>query len=61
VRVKARFPKISNKVAAQHTLQIFENLNARPPGLWASLGLGALQVVSLLATVLVSAALYLAR
>ena len=59
-RVKERFPKLSNKLAAQHTLQIFENLNARPPGLWASLGLGALQAVSLLAAVIVSAMLYVA-
>jgi Zn-dependent protease len=59
-RVKERFPKLSNKLAAQHTLQIFENLNARPPGVWASLALGALQLVSLLATLVVSAMLYAA-
>jgi hypothetical protein len=59
--VKARFPKsLTNKNAAQYTLQIFENLNARPPGLWASLGLGALQVVSLVAAAVIAAALYLA-
>lgn len=60
MRVKERFPKLSNKLAAQHTLQIFENLNARPPGLWASLALGALQLASLLAAVAVSAMLYAA-
>jgi len=59
-RVKERFPKLSNKLAAQHTLQIFENLNARPPGFWASLALGGLQVTSLVATVLLSAMLYAA-
>ena len=59
-RVKERFPKLSNKLAAQHTLQIFENLNARPPGVWASLALGALQLMSLLATLVVSAMLYAA-
>ncbi|HEU4722046.1 MAG TPA: site-2 protease family protein [Gemmatimonadaceae bacterium] len=59
--VKARFPKsLTNKNAAQYTLQIFENLNARPPGLWASLGLGALQLVSLVAAAVIAAALYLA-
>jgi Zn-dependent protease len=57
-RVKERFPKLSNKLAAQHTLQIFENLNARPPGTLASLALGALQLVSLLAAVVVAAMLY---
>ena len=59
-RVKERFPKLPNKLAAQHTLQIFENLNARPPGLWASLAFGALQLASLLATAVVSAMLYAA-
>ena len=60
-RVKAGFPKsLTNRNAAQYTLQIFENLNARPPGLWVSLGLGVLQVASLLAAVLISGALYLA-
>jgi Zn-dependent protease len=57
-RVKARFKKASNKLAAKYTLQIFESLNARPPGFWASLGLGVLQIASLLGTVVVSAALY---
>jgi Zn-dependent proteases len=43
-RLKAAFPKkLSNKVAAQHTLTIFENLNARPPGVLASLGFATLQ------------------
>ena len=59
-RVKAGFPKsLTNRNAAQYTLQIFENLNARPPGLWVSLGLGTLQLASLVATVLLAAALYL--
>jgi Zn-dependent protease len=59
-RVKAGFPKsLTNRNAAQYTLQIFENLNARPPGLWVSLGLGALQAVSLIGTVLVASVLYL--
>ena len=59
-RVKAGFPKsLTNRNAAQYTLQIFENLNARPPGLWVSLGLGALQLASLIGTVLVASVLYL--
>lgn len=59
-RVKAGFPKsLTNKNAAQYTLQIFENLNARPPGLWVSLGLGTLQLLSLVATVLLASVLYL--
>jgi Zn-dependent protease len=59
-RVKAGFPKtLTNRNAAQYTLQIFENLNARPPGLWVSLGLGVLQLASLVATALLASMLYL--
>ena len=47
-RVKAAFPKkTSNKVAAQHTLQIFENLNARPPGFLASIAFASVQFGSI--------------
>ena len=59
-RVKAGFPRsLTNRNAAQYTLQIFENLNARPPGFWVSLGLGALQLASLVAAALIASTLYL--
>ena len=38
--VKSELPKnASNKILAQHALNIFETLNARPPGAWATSGL----------------------
>ena len=37
----------SNKMLATHTLNVFENLNARPPGLWATLGLLAIYAGSI--------------
>ena len=59
-RVKAGFPKsLTNRNAAQYTLQIFENLNARPPGFWVSLGLGLLQLASLVAAAIIASTLYL--
>jgi Zn-dependent protease len=43
-KLKVAFPKkLSDKAAAQFTLQIFENLNARPPGVLASLCFAILQ------------------
>ena len=42
-QVKESLPKnLSNKAAAQHSLTVFENLNARPPGIPATIGLLAL-------------------
>lgn len=48
-RIRAAFPvKMSNQTLAQHVLNVYETINARPPGLPASLGLGALHGASLL-------------
>jgi Zn-dependent protease len=35
--------RLTNKVLAQHSLNVFESLNARPPGVLATLGLLAMQ------------------
>ena len=56
-RLRAAFPRgASNKVLATHALHVFETISARPPGILASLGFGALHlgsfVVALLAIVL---------
>lgn len=60
VRLKVSFPKgLSNKGAAQYALNIFENLNARPPGALASIGLGVLQVASFMTAAVVTAILLL--
>jgi len=43
-QVRNTFPKnISNKQIAQHTLNVFETLNAKPPGTLGTLGLIAVQ------------------
>jgi Zn-dependent protease len=47
-RIKSAFPaKLSNKAAAQYTLQVFENLNAVPPRALASIALGLLHFGSM--------------
>jgi Zn-dependent protease len=47
-RVKAAFPKRSTaKVMAQYTLQVFETINARPPGWAATIGLGTIHGFSI--------------
>ncbi|MDB6029033.1 MAG: hypothetical protein JWM68_5256 [Verrucomicrobiales bacterium] len=43
--------KASNAVVAQQTLGIYEVLNARPPGVWATLGLLTLYGAGLLASI----------
>jgi Zn-dependent protease len=43
--------KLSNKVIAQHTLNVFESLNAKPPGVLATLGLLAIQGAGLFVAV----------
>ncbi len=49
-RVKAAFAgRATTKVVAQHTLTVFESLNARPPGLAASLALGTVHGCALVA------------
>jgi Zn-dependent protease len=51
-RIKEAFPaKLPTKQAAQHTLQVFETLNARPPGVLASLGIGLVHGTSLVVAV----------
>ncbi len=53
-RVKAEFKaKHSNKIIAQHVLNVFETINARPPGVGASIGLGAVHVASVVIVLLV--------
>jgi Zn-dependent protease len=52
--VKAAFPakvKMSNKAIAQHTLNVFETLNARPPGALGTIGLMTIQGGALLLAV----------
>jgi Zn-dependent protease len=53
-RVRAIWPTANARTTAQHTLRVFEGLNARPPGWLASIGLG---VVYLGSIVLAGAAL----
>jgi Zn-dependent protease len=43
--------KLSSKVIAQHTLNVFESLNAKPPGVLATLGLLAVQGAGLFISV----------
>lgn len=51
-RVREAFPAVMPpKVAAQHTLRIFETLNARPPGLLGSLGIGLVHAAGMAAAV----------
>jgi Zn-dependent protease len=51
-RIKEAFPaKLPTKVAAQHTLQVFETLNARPPGALASLGIGLVHGTGLIVAI----------
>ena len=39
-KIKAAFPSgVGNKALAQHTLNVFETLNAKPPGAFATIGL----------------------
>lgn len=58
-KIKATFPaKLANKVAATYALQIFENLNARPPGVLVSIGFGIVQFGSLIGAVVVGAFIY---
>lgn len=58
-RIKAAFPaKLTNRMAAQHTLQVFENLNARPPRALASVGLGIVHFGSLAGSVVAAVLIY---
>lgn len=61
-RIRAAFPvKMSNQTLAQHVLNVYETINARPPGLPASLGLGAIHVGSFLFAVLAAGLIFVAR
>jgi Zn-dependent protease len=57
--VKAAFPKgVNNKAIAQHALNVFETLNAKPPGALATIGLmmvhgGAFFLVAIFGMVLI--------
>jgi len=54
--VREVFPaklKVSNKVLAQHTLTVFERLNAKPPGVLATISLLAVQAGAFVAAVVV--------
>jgi len=52
-QVTTALPKgLSNKAAAQHTLSVFESLNARPPGIFATIGLLGLYGGGILVAVL---------
>ena len=54
-RVKLAFPKSTARALAQHTLQVFATINARPPSLPAALGLGAIYAASLAVAVAMTA------
>jgi hypothetical protein len=55
--IKAAFDKykavMTDKLLAQHTLSVFETLNAKPPGWFASLGFSAVHLVSIVVAVIV--------
>jgi Zn-dependent protease len=60
--VKSELPKnASNKVLAQHTLNVFETLNARPPNIWATLGLLSLYGGTLVVALIFSMLLVISR
>jgi Zn-dependent protease len=60
-KIKSVFSaKLGNKAAAQYTLQIFENLNARAPGVLASIGFFVLQFGAIAATIVASLLIYAA-
>jgi len=53
--IKAEMPRqTTNRTLAQLTLNVFETLNARPPGVWGTVGLLAVQGGSILLVVLCS-------
>ncbi len=60
--VKTALPKnASNKVLAQHSLNIFETLNAHPPNAWASFGLLALYGSGFIASILFGVLLVISK
>ncbi|MFM2082692.1 MAG: hypothetical protein RL380_1383, partial [Verrucomicrobiota bacterium] len=60
--VKAEFTKNANdKIIAQHTLQVYEAVNARPPNVWATLALLGVHGGSLALAVVVASLLYVGK
>jgi Zn-dependent protease len=61
-QIQRAFPStLTNRARAQLTLNIFENLNAHPPGLAATLGLAAFHGLSLLAALICAVVLVVAQ
>ena len=60
-RLIARSPKQPTKQLAQATLSVFEALNARPPGLLASLALGTAQVGAFVLAAVVASVVFIGR
>jgi Zn-dependent protease len=61
-RLKGEFPqKVANKTLAQHTLQVFETLNARPPSVLATVGFLGVQGGALLFSVVLCVLLIIGR
>ncbi len=60
--LKAAFPQnVSNKAIAQHALNVFETLNARPPGTLATIGLMAVHGGAFLLVLVFSMVLVIGR
>ena len=61
-RVQAAFPKrTGNKMLARHVLSVYETVNARPPGILATLCFGTVHVAALLVAVVGAAVFVLAQ
>lgn len=61
-RVTQAFPsRATNRVLAEHSLTVFEALNARPPGIFGSLGLAFVQGTGLLAALVFAAVVTVGR
>ena len=61
-RVAQAFPqRATNRVLAEHSLTVFEALNARPPGFLGSLGLAFVQGAGLLAAIVFAAVITVGR
>jgi Zn-dependent protease len=61
-RLKTELPKgVNDKAIAQHTLNVVETLNARPPGVWATLGLLGIHVTAFLTVVVMTIVLTVSR
>lgn len=57
-KLRAAFPRrTTTKILAQRTVQVFETLNARPPGWLGTLGLGAVHLASFVTAIVFAAVL----